>query len=323
MDSGKGKGRAPLERDEGKSQSKPEDSSANPSMLSRVAASASGLTRSALGAPSSNELNQTAAAALSRSGKGSSSGNASGSSASAESSKTAQQPTLPQLDGPARERFRVGHSEEHADQSEREFSAFLDRIDAFSASEPSAPLDHEDYTLAEAWTRSQSPKKTQASIPPNTSVTEQQSRDGEEVLAMLSDPNYSLEEQFEAPEPEEENYDWGLSGEQITQLRAMTKHMFPAPEPHAAVDLDHPLNLIPSARFGQEVQGTTLEETREWREQWNGVLTRYADEVWGGLLPLVKEARQEVEDMKQGSEGSEQPTALRRLGAILGHLQKR
>jgi len=26
-----------------------------------------------------------------------------------------------------------------------------------------------------------------------------------------------------------------------------------------------------------------------------GVLTRYTDEVWGGLLPLVKQARQEIE----------------------------
>jgi hypothetical protein len=276
-----------------------------------------------LAAPNSSEVNQTAVAALSNSGKGSSSGSGTGSSAWAESSKIAQQPTHPQVDGPSRERFRVGHSEEHADQSEREFSAFLDRIDAFSTPESFAPLDHERDTLAEAWTRSQSSRKAQASIPPSTSVTEQQSRDGGEVLAMLSDPNYSLEEQFEAPEPEDENYDWGLSGEQITQLRAMTKHMFPAPEPHSAVDPDHPLNLIPSARFGQEVQPSTLEETQEWREQWNGVLTRYADEVWGRLLPLVKEARQEVEDMKHNGEGNEQPTALRRLGAILGHLQKR
>jgi len=52
-------------------------------------------------------------------------------------------------------------------------------------------------------------------------------------------------------------------------------------------------------------------------------LTRYTDEVWGGLLPLVRQARQEMEEM--GNEGSvkEKPTALRRLEAILGHLQKR
>jgi len=324
MDLGKGKGRAPLERDEGNLQSKGEDSSTDPSMLFRVAASATGLTRSALAAPNSNELNQTAAAALSNSGKGSSSASGTGSSAWAESSKTTQQPTHPQLDGAARERFRLGHSEEHAEQSEREFSAFLDRIDAFSTSEPVAPFDHESHTLAEAWARSQSPKKYHVAGPQSTSITEQEARDGEQVWAMLSDPSYSLEEKFEPPEPEQENYDWGLSGEQITQLRAMTKHIFPTTtEPHGSVDPNNPLNLIPSAGFGQGVQAGTLEETREWRDQWNGVLTRYADEVWGGLLPLVKEARKEVEDIKKNGKGAEQPPALRRLGAILGHLQKR
>jgi hypothetical protein len=52
-------------------------------------------------------------------------------------------------------------------------------------------------------------------------------------------------------------------------------------------------------------------------------LTSYADEVWGGLMPLVKEARKEVEEIEIGGMTSEKPTALRRLEAILGHLQRR
>lgn len=89
---------------------------------------------------------------------------------------------------------------------------------------------------------------------------------------------------------------------------------------HAGVvDAEHPLNLIPQYGDGDGDGGLEA-----WREQWEGVLTRYTDEVWGGLLPLVREARREVEGMRKGGEsGAEKSVALRRLGAILGHLQGR
>jgi hypothetical protein len=70
-------------------------------------------------------------------------------------------------------------------------------------------------------------------------------------------------------------------------------------------------------------EGETIEAREHWREQWEGVLTRYTDEVWGGLLPLVKQAREEIEEMRNVGTVREKPTALRRLEAILGHLQKR
>lgn len=85
----------------------------------------------------------------------------------------------------------------------------------------------------------------------------------------------------------------------------MTKDLFPAPAAHGAVDAGNPLNLV--------------SEEFDW-EAWEGVLTGYADEVWGGLLPLVREARREVEE---GKGEVEQSKALRRLGAVLGHLQGR
>ncbi|TVY78182.1 hypothetical protein LSUE1_G003890 [Lachnellula suecica] len=321
MESDKGKQPAPYNGGKGKAPSKPENSSTDPSLLSRVAASASGLTRSAFTAPNSNEISQTANSALSNSGKGSSTvGSGSGSSAWAESSKATQQPGTSQLNKASREGFRVGHSEEHAHQSENEFSSFLDGIPPFESSPPQVPAPGGDKSdlWEEAWGRSH----VQARY---TTVEEQQSRDGEEVLAMLSVPS-STSEQFEAPEPEEENYDWGLSKDQITQLRAMTKHMFPAPPSHAGIDPNHPLNLNPNVETEnshQSNQGVDPEAREALREQWEGVLTRYTDEVWGGLLPLVKEARQEVEDMGNNAAGTEQPTALRRLGAILGHLKQR
>jgi len=71
-----------------------------------------------------------------------------------------------------------------------------------------------------------------------------------------------------------------------------------------------------------EIDGQPVTGTQVWRTQWEGVLGRYTDEVWGDLLPLVREARKEVEDIIEGK-GTEEPVALRRLKGILGHLQRR
>ncbi|TVY44740.1 hypothetical protein LOCC1_G002275 [Lachnellula occidentalis] len=325
MDSGKGKGKAsvPLSKDTENAPSNPPE---NPSLLSRVTASASGLARSALTAPTPSE---TTAAAFSSSAKGTSSsaGTGSGSSAYAESSKSTQSyPSQSAESGPGSS-FRAGHSEKHAVQSEREFSSFLDGIDSFQPSEPpvtghgTGKDESTSNVLAEAWTRSKFPlDRPSSSILQHMTVAEQESRDGEDVLAILSSTHPGSQEQFEAPEPEtgERKYDWGLSTEQRTDLKAMTKDLFgltPAAETRVGgVDAEHPLNLIP--------QNVNMEA---WREQWEGVLTRYTDEVWGGLLPLVKEARREVEGMRDGGEGGgiEKSVALRRLGGILGHLQGR
>jgi hypothetical protein len=314
MSDGKGKGRAKGDEDGDKGQSDEQ-----PSMLSRVAASATGLTRSAFASPTSNELNERAAA-LADSGKGQigQSSSSSDNSAWAESPKGSQQNAGQANSASA---FRVGHNEEHIRQSENEFSSFLNGIDSFTPSENtegghfvSGGLGDD---LGEAWTRSQPASSLPPQKPIYGSVSEQQSRDGENVVAILSQ-NGTMEETFEAPQ-EDENYDWGLSAEQLSQLRAMTKDLFPSTEAHGITDSDHPLNLAPNfeGAYGQPPTGSD-----DWREQWDGVLNRYTDEVWGGLLPLVKEARKEVDDLRNHPSSTEQPKALRRLGAILGHLRK-
>jgi hypothetical protein len=349
MNCGKGKGRAAPDEDV---KENGQNENLKASMLSRVAASASGLTRSAFSTPNSNDLDERTAAALANAGKGQPFAGRYGQSAWAESSKFSQQSNQPQASGPST--FRTGHEEEHVRQSENEFSAFLDGIDSFQPSENtgiSQPLDLGEIGTGHGLVRHSekglsnfgdgidsfqpleedrfgevtdsgdrvvgSPERywNSVPIPGRTAIAEQENRDGSKVLALLSGTG-AIDDNFEA-EPEDENYDWGLSAEQVTQLRAMMKEIFPPPETHVGVSPDHPLNLAPSF----EVQ--SLDQREHWREQWEGVLTRYTDEVWGGLLPLVKEARQEVEDMRNGKSATEQPKALRRLGAILGHLQKR
>ncbi|TGO59679.1 hypothetical protein BOTNAR_0158g00010 [Botryotinia narcissicola] len=77
---------------------------------------------------------------------------------------------------------------------------------------------------------------------------------------------------------------------------------------------------------GETNKGIKGKAKEEWKSDWEGVLQGYTDEVWGGLIPLVREAREElkVEEQKgDGGQGREMGNlkALRRLGAVLGHLR--
>jgi hypothetical protein len=309
---GNDKGKSPVRPQQNQKTAPSNEPSNSESLFSRITASATGLTRSTFLAPTANELSNQAATALADSGKGQSqSSSSNGSSAWAESSKTAQQTNQCQSSGTGSAGLRTGHHEQHVQQSENEFSSFLDGMDSFTPPENVALSS--DRKLEDAWHRSQVAPR--GSTAPERSVAQQESRDGDEVLAILSSPR-ELEEDFEPPQDDQE-YDWGLSKEQLIQLRAMTKEIFPLPETHVSVAADHPLNLNPS------FEGELVEARERWREQWEDVLTRYTDEVWGGLLPLVKQAREEIEGMGEGDAAKEKPTALRRLEAILGHLQQR
>ncbi|KAF7890598.1 hypothetical protein EAF00_008913 [Botryotinia globosa] len=79
-------------------------------------------------------------------------------------------------------------------------------------------------------------------------------------------------------------------------------------------------------KSGETRKGIKGKAKAEWKSDWQGVLQGYTDEVWGGLIPLVREAREElkVEEQKgDGGQGKEMGNlkALRRLGAVLGHLR--
>ncbi|KAH8820540.1 hypothetical protein F5884DRAFT_53407 [Xylogone sp. PMI_703] len=333
MGDDKGKGRAPDEREDEKGS----NDAAPDSLFSRVVASATGLTKSTFAAPANNEVKDAAVTASTTSGKGHIPAG-SGNSAWAESSEQAQHnaPSSNQARG-APSSFRLGHSEEHVRNAELEFSSFLDGIDTSKLSGPDQDALVTGQALGPILGRADSQLPVSAVSQPIT-VAEQERLDGAEVVAILSGSN-TTSDVFEAPGEDEESFDWGLSEEQLSQIRAITKDLFPPFEPHGSISADNPLNLNPSfvdqynvpridssanesyMYFG--VSGEPGAVRQMWREQWDGVLTRYADEVWGGLLPLVKEARKEVEEMgnAEGSE-SQEPKALRRLAMILSHLRK-
>lgn len=52
------------------------------------------------------------------------------------------------------------------------------------------------------------------------------------------------------------------------------------------------------------------------------MLNGYTDEVWGGLLPVVKAAREQLEEMKSTESVEFEQKVVPRLRMILGHLNQ-
>jgi len=113
-----------------------------------------------------------------------------------------------------------------------------------------------------------------------------------------------------------------LDHEQLVKLQGITQDLLPRFEPHGRSPEDS-WNVKPmvAPEMAQSLTGSST-LTANWVKQWEDVLTRYADEVWGVLLPLVKEARKEIEELRSDEDSKEVPDAVRRLQSILGHFQK-
>lgn len=312
------------------------------SVLDKVAASAIGLTRSAFGATNSNEVNDCAASALATSGKGQGQPSSSGQgSVWAESSQTSRQQPSHGAQQPGPQVFRSSHQEQHTASAEAEFSSFLDGIDTFgpSTEDGTGPVLEEEDTgaLGRAPTAQVSGHNSEPYQ--FRSVEEQESRDGEAVLDILSEKRQEAD--YFAPQSiEDEIEEWRLTDDQTAKIQDIVKELFPSSDMHTSTDVSDPLNLQPDtfrsndmstwlpdeyaqesySHFGQVLPQE--EASSLWIEQWEGVLTRYADEVWGGLLPLVREAREEIEEIKQAEDPAEhRPKALRRLGQVLAHFK--
>jgi hypothetical protein len=345
MNNGKGKGRAGNLDDSNRPSIDDQSPHSSSSIIERVTASATGLAHSAFAAPTSNELSDAASAALTSTGKGRQLGGSSGSLA--ESSRANQQTGLPTSQGQSLPSIRAGYREEHIRDAESEFSSFLDGIDSFTPSSES--YSHADPSLGQALDipldrangRTDTHGDQAGQIWYNT-VHEQQQHDGDAVLSILSHPSAMTNELEDLP-VEEEVLNWDLTDQQISRLRTLVDEIFPPPDQHISMSAEHRLNLIPNMVSTPApsdpvlFNDTTLEESyiyfgdvprnrarQMWMEQWEGVLTRYTDEVWGNLLPLIVEAREEIKAIKEDRPETtiDQSKALRRLRLVLDHVRK-
>lgn len=167
--------------------------------------------------------------------------------------------------------------------------------------------------------------------------------DGAAVVKLLSDPNFSIDELADVssgPEPVEELTNFLKIDERTRQILARLKADLPPASVHQIPSPNNPLNLLPNfnnhSRVSRkeetvspgtaQISGSYLHctppVTQTHVEPWLGVLTNYQDEVWGDLLPLVHEAREEVRNaMKEGNTALKDCPAVTRLGMILGHIE--
>jgi hypothetical protein len=251
----------------------------------------------------------------------------------AESSRALHgQSILPTPQGGLYLPFREDHRDQHIQNSESGYSSFLGGTDSFAPStnsfQQSHLVGHEPFrdSVGNLFVREYTAGEYKGESR-YTSVEKQQQSDGAEILAILSTPNVTADllDAFH----EEEAIDWHLTQEHRSALLAKMKE-------HDG--LDRLPNIVSETCSFPPFAGNIEEESylyfgyrmereeaqRTWKDQWGEVLTHYADEVWGDLLPLVEEARKEVEVLKEDPKATivEQPKALRRLGLILSHLRE-
>ncbi|KAL8795567.1 MAG: hypothetical protein Q9195_001988 [Heterodermia aff. obscurata] len=143
--------------------------------------------------------------------------------------------------------------------------------------------------------------------------------DGAEVVALLSGPGSFLDEV-------------AVDDEHCAQPEMLDRH----PPFYAAQigEVVHPdvvaneLQLVPNLSSNPtafEMMIDSMPHIDKYSQDidlqpWLKILDSYHDEVWGDILPLVQEARNEAKPAKYGMWKSEDKPALRRLQMVLRHL---
>lgn len=316
---GKGKGKDAARDETG--QEAPRQANGD-SVMARLGNSAAGLSRSVFqGTPLANEL---ASAGTSGKVEASSSTSSGGRPETvAESSSTAR--TSSSTGAGA---FRSGQADAHAAAQDAAFSDFLDKTEAYVPAEngfetawqavgPTAPKpsDHGPLRGAMAY-----------------SVAEQQKRDGLAVVDLLSQTDEEMSQ--------DEEVQTSLSE---TELRNLRRALFEdgSPAQMSAADWNNVLNFVPDFLRVQGGSGggtrpaedsymslgvtNTAEAGQLWLEEWNRVLTGYTDEVWGDLADLAREARADIQQVRESPDAQKKPdlTALRRLQSVLTRVRAR
>ncbi|KAI4270002.1 MAG: hypothetical protein LQ337_006954 [Flavoplaca oasis] len=162
--------------------------------------------------------------------------------------------------------------------------------------------------------------------------------DGLAVVAMLSNPSFCIDEGSDFTiAPEAIGFDSRHQEKHTNDLcQRISGGRSPAVNP---LDLipdfhEHPRNFDNSrnelswAEQRKDLGETTILPSRSDRDfevgPWIEILDTYHDEVWGDMLPLVKEARKEAHAIRNGETTHDEVfPAIRRLSMIAGHMQSK
>ncbi|KAI1758907.1 hypothetical protein GGR53DRAFT_515514 [Hypoxylon sp. FL1150] len=240
----------------------------------------------------------------------------------AESSRVSQyldaNETASNRDGPTRtladSMFKSLPTHEKYAQGESDFSTFLDGASIPEVTEPT-------NTKLCGYEQNHGPGVCSGQAAQTAAIARS---DGKDVVALLDSSRYD----------EVNETDVNLTHDEQTMLRY---RLFEDNEMESRIDAsqgrqwENALNFFPGSGLDSNIIseytdlfGTSdIEEARGlWIDQWRRVLSSYAEEVWGGLSPLVSLAREEVRPLRPGEDPSpSELKALRRLQQILVHVR--
>ena len=169
-----------------------------------------------------------------------------------------------------------------------------------------------------------------------------QEDDGAAVRELLADPSFDASASTSLNLEEEQTQPlWPrFQSSRTAQANNLRREDLPQPPKHKPMPSNHPLSLKPrtsaenlaiSENIEDILNGTYQNEQTpkdprnddEWLNDWLGVLNSYTDEVWGDMLPVVREARGQLEEIKAdgGGMGKLDSKAVARLRMIVGHLE--
>ncbi|KAL1651374.1 hypothetical protein SLS58_000714 [Diplodia intermedia] len=317
--------------EEHKGAAPPRNTGKEPSMSSRIAASASGLAKDMLGSGSADEAQSAFASGSGLSRKLQNGTGAAGASAWAQTLPSRQNGSSSCVSNGSGEPFR---SQEGFRTTSTESNVFEDwTIDEFLATDPPATLSESNGGFL----------KDGLNLTPGQSASSGPTGfdDGAEVRLLLSDPAFSADEsadmQMADPTAETVNDLFGQNfSPEEREIAEKMKSSLPPPPQHNGVSPHNPLNLRPefanpqleeeirdlSRTLGPGEEGVMTfsnAQRHHWLAEWDDVLNGYTDEVWGEMLPVVKAARSQLEEVKTGTERLDSK-AVARLRMILGHV---
>ena len=318
------------------------------SFMSRIGISASGLAKESLLRPGpgtvQNELSSAEA------GKSSSSSNPAGPSAMSMSLQphTTAHPSPSRLvsSDSAHPNFRSQPPPEKTQTVIHEFDSFLSHqdqdqsdLDQLGDSSQLVPPLHSVNSDASLSERDIATPPALGHMLLNSTedhVSNGHPADGAAVVAMLSDPSFCIDE-----EPH-----FTAEFEEFTNLKLTPVNSASSLAQRASIDIcpsANPLALIPDFHgpSNKPVSNSLLHDSNlpgKWQTEtfvpeshcdqdfelqpWIEILTKYHDEVWGDMLPLVEAARTEANASKNGDPGhGGNFPAIRRLAMIARHVQ--
>ena len=305
-----------------------------PAILSRrVGASASGLLQSSFGRPSPDTITESLASMNTNTSKGGASSSASSDEASSSSQAAVIRKNLPEpsssvVGGSFRSTHDGGVAA--AGVSQHAFNEFVANPELFEPDNEiklgSLVPSEEPFDI-----KNEGFRNSREGIEPGygnhglDALHIASSNDGAAVVALLSSPTFYIED--------EPTNDWDIPaidkgkpnlGSQPKKQQAYDGTDPPAPSNPLDLMPDFDSSWDPAVPFPSGFQGTRFLDPAFGNIQpWIDILNRYHDEVWGDMLPLVREAREEIKTANSSPEGVLQDRpALRRLGMLLKHLNQ-